>query len=326
MGIQTSNVDEIITNVMEVDSIMNWLRTHDSVKITADMFKYPTIPFNQVTFHIQSDYTYLTNINNYQTDHIGNATIEKISKGLFKEQGIKSFNETQLEKLKSDSFSGIKDMHEMLSRKTLNNMSKSEFATILKGTYRKSFRDTLIYFNVCENEPSDSTFRIYKYNIYTEARELVAEYRLGEILDIMYEGPTESTNSETTLYCLYFMGVIRYISLTEGFSKTKKIKYRKPLELTNKENKSISHKKKKNTVTIKKTIYTIVPPDKLPEEKYSLSSLGTYERHTGSWGVRGHWRHYKNGNKTWVKPHIRGQGIYESKIYKLDIPIIKTAN
>ena len=32
-----------------------------------------------------------------------------------------------------------------------------------------------------------------------------------------------------------------------------------------------------------------------------------YERHTDSFGVRGHYRTYKNGNTVWVRPYVKGE-------------------
>ena len=31
-----------------------------------------------------------------------------------------------------------------------------------------------------------------------------------------------------------------------------------------------------------------------------------YERHTESWGVRGHYRTYKSGKTVWVRPFVKG--------------------
>ena len=31
-----------------------------------------------------------------------------------------------------------------------------------------------------------------------------------------------------------------------------------------------------------------------------------YEKHTDSWGVRGHYRHYKSGKTVWVRPFVKG--------------------
>lgn len=42
-----------------------------------------------------------------------------------------------------------------------------------------------------------------------------------------------------------------------------------------------------------------------------------YTRHIGSWTVRGHYRRI-NGNLVWVKPHIKGQGELEQRVYGTD--------
>jgi hypothetical protein len=40
-----------------------------------------------------------------------------------------------------------------------------------------------------------------------------------------------------------------------------------------------------------------------------------YERHIESWTVRGHYRKTKTGEKIWIKDHVRGEGVLESRIY-----------
>lgn len=44
----------------------------------------------------------------------------------------------------------------------------------------------------------------------------------------------------------------------------------------------------------------------------------SYERHTGSWEVAGHWRHYKkSGKKVFVKGHKKGKGVKKGKDYTI---------
>lgn len=51
----------------------------------------------------------------------------------------------------------------------------------------------------------------------------------------------------------------------------------------------------------------------LTVRKYTVSEelLGElprrYERHTDSWGVRGHYRTYKSGKTVWVRPYVKGK-------------------
>jgi hypothetical protein len=42
-----------------------------------------------------------------------------------------------------------------------------------------------------------------------------------------------------------------------------------------------------------------------------------YTRKTESWNVRGHYRHYKNGKKVWIKPTVKGTGETSGNTYKL---------
>jgi hypothetical protein len=61
----------------------------------------------------------------------------------------------------------------------------------------------------------------------------------------------------------------------------------------------------------------------LKTKQYSFRNTKTtkteykYNRHKEVWSVRGHWRHYKDGRRVWIKPHNRGLGeIQEGKVYK----------
>lgn len=44
---------------------------------------------------------------------------------------------------------------------------------------------------------------------------------------------------------------------------------------------------------------------------------GTRAKPAGAFGVRGHYRHYKNGRIVWVKPYKKGSGKETNKTYKL---------
>lgn len=76
-------------------------------------------------------------------------------------------------------------------------------------------------------------------------------------------------------------------------------------------NRSINNQNK--IIKLKKTVYSIpngaryINPDKLPRK-----------RHTESWSVRGHQRKTKTGKTVWVKPYIKGNGVRQPKIYKLE--------
>lgn len=48
-----------------------------------------------------------------------------------------------------------------------------------------------------------------------------------------------------------------------------------------------------------------------------VTTPGTRARPVGAFGVRGHYRHYKNGRTVWVKPYTKGTGKEKGKTYKL---------
>ncbi len=44
---------------------------------------------------------------------------------------------------------------------------------------------------------------------------------------------------------------------------------------------------------------------------------GRFVRHAKSWGVRGHYRHYKSGKVVWVEQYVKGDGKKKDKSYKV---------
>lgn len=48
---------------------------------------------------------------------------------------------------------------------------------------------------------------------------------------------------------------------------------------------------------------------------YEPHATRDYHRHCEAWGVRGHYRHYKNGKVVYIKPHIKGSGIIKNTEY-----------
>lgn len=111
--------------------------------------------------------------------------------------------------------------------------------------------------------------------------------------------------------------ILTYIFLmSEKESDTGKIvSYDKTIKCIEHENKVTTMKKNhKNKLVRKVKIerkkeYTFNIPD--GDEKRA------YNRMCESWGVRGHWRHYKNGHKKWIAGYPKGEGRKEAKEYTL---------
>ncbi|WP_024834030.1 hypothetical protein [Ruminiclostridium josui] len=114
--------------------------------------------------------------------------------------------------------------------------------------------------------------------------------------------------------CTTISSVMTYL---EHF-KSEVIIRQQPISMTNTQRrKAIWHNKQNNVaklIKLQRTIYKIpdgarhTNPDKLPRQK-----------HTDSWGVRGHQRHLRDGKVVWVKPYTKGNGaVKKHKIYKID--------
>ncbi len=85
--------------------------------------------------------------------------------------------------------------------------------------------------------------------------------------------------------------------------------------IVKKSNKKGKHKNK----TIRKINLTNIRHVK----EYSNTNINTdkrnYERHTESWTVRGHYRHYKSGKVVWIEPSTRGTGKPQGKVYNINV-------
>ena len=74
---------------------------------------------------------------------------------------------------------------------------------------------------------------------------------------------------------------------------------------TEKEHKEIKHKSKKYKKKKSNNITYINHKTITIHKSSNRSSNVTYERHTSSWIQRGHWRHYKNGKRIWIKECVK---------------------
>lgn len=102
-----------------------------------------------------------------------------------------------------------------------------------------------------------------------------------------------------------------FIYMNEYKDETERLK--KKETIIRDQNKSNKKRKKQNVVKIGHVYIS----DFEDTKKEDLSIKRKIERVTEMWGVRGHWRQLKSGNRTWVKPHVKGNGEIENKTYKL---------
>lgn len=62
--------------------------------------------------------------------------------------------------------------------------------------------------------------------------------------------------------------------------------------------------------------------DKVVAHYESDGEPRTYERHTESWCVRGHYRHYKSGKVAFIPPHIKGAGKPKCAVFHVNGGVI----
>lgn len=102
--------------------------------------------------------------------------------------------------------------------------------------------------------------------------------------------------------------IMAYMQSNKEYVEVKEIeKLRKKQKKKNKDK-----RKNKNYITkIKTTVYKVNVANTEQQRKEK------YEKHIESWGVRGHFRTLKSGNKVWIKPYVKGEGKTNPKTYKM---------
>lgn len=103
-------------------------------------------------------------------------------------------------------------------------------------------------------------------------------------------------------YCMYYIERVREDPKYVDVHKERKTITKKPK----------GGKGKNRKVVLNKTIYRVTY-----DENFKGYESRTFERHTESWTVSGHPRHYKNGKVIFIKPYVKGQGDKTPKTYVL---------
>jgi hypothetical protein len=164
--------------------------------------------------------------------------------------------------------------------------------------------------NLSVNVEIDPTQQATKIQVVDSYNTSIFEFHTALNLPLPLVGKNifSKTPVSTAMGLLRMVGnIIDYITSPTVTVKAKKIREEKKLS-----NKKKGKKKKGSQKTyIYKTVYSI---DHISEDYHPKR---VYTRQTGSWKVRGFWRHYKNGKKVWIKEHIRGQGKENSKVMKI---------
>lgn len=164
--------------------------------------------------------------------------------------------------------------------------------------------------NLSVNVEIDPTQQATKIQVVDSYNTSIFECHTGLNLPL----PLIGKNIFSKTPVLTAMGLLRMVSNIIDYitSPTVTVKARKIREEKKPSNKKEGKKKRGSQKTyIYKTIYSI---DHISEDYHPKRA---YTRQTGSWNVRGFWRHYKNGKKVWIKEHTRGQGKENSKVMKI---------
>lgn len=133
---------------------------------------------------------------------------------------------------------------------------------------------------------------------WSENKEIL-EHQIGEYDKTMIE------DSVLVLSYLYMMSQV--------VDETNEITYDDSVTVESYENKVVTMKKVGKRTVRKVKLIT--------RKSLNLNVLQlnkkTYVRIVESWNVRGHWREYKNGNRTWVKGYVKGKGEKTAKEYTI---------
>lgn len=138
--------------------------------------------------------------------------------------------------------------------------------------------------------------------------ETKVEKFLEEIIQVIHENSIKEINEwDVNKDCVDIMPVMFFMQY--AVEKAMHREY-KEMPITNKKYKPIEERKKNK-----------------PKQEYKLFEvIRKYEKHINHnkhnitcerWDVKGHFRHYKNGKITYVKPYEKGKGIKKEKEYKL---------
>jgi hypothetical protein len=115
------------------------------------------------------------------------------------------------------------------------------------------------------------------------------------------------------------MNLYQTIMVYMASLSTEVIEKTETLPLTKHQQKQLEKRKEyipSNIVNVNKKIY-IIPNE--AKTKITKQERRAIQRRVESWNVRGHYRHIKKSDKTvWIKPHIKGHGSPQNKVYKIE--------
>lgn len=145
-------------------------------------------------------------------------------------------------------------------------------------------------------------------------------------IELFREGSEEAALHELQDNVWLIFGILAFMQTTKEEVKSTRVKREPSIKKSSNNNKKKTNKKKNNKTYIYNKVYklnknTLVGATrKAAEEEGIKDSKRTY--HVASWYVRGHWRHYKNGNDIWIEAQFRHpqkdvKEDKEKKIYKI---------
>ena len=178
----------------------------------------------------------------------------------------------------------------------------------------------------------NTSIYISNYVFSTKHKSLIhivdVQYNLTKMYksqSLEYKVLKDSVKDDETIYTIVATFISIFAHLTELINNReiiiKKIEPKKETDRSkNKKNKNNANNRKLNTAS-KRTINLLADnvryvtitskeniDDKIVKRKYN--------RQVESWTVRGHIRRYKSGKVVYIKPHIKGSGKKETKIYR----------
>jgi hypothetical protein len=204
-----------------------------------------------------------------------------------------------------------------------NNINKNELIIPLNDA-RIDFLDeglrvdyskenNIIHFKTYSTDKNVAIFE-FDYDLKTEEFENINTFAVNElskfrILNLISKDNTIGKLIYKFISIMYYM-VYKKADVVEVNKK----------ELKQSNKKKTKRNKKNNKVIINKTIYKFINTDSEPLN-HLLTNETTdkriYTQPNHSFGVKGHFRHYKNGKTVWVNEYIKGIGKKENKIYTL---------
>ena len=202
-----------------------------------------------------------------------------------------------------------KDYHHLFEWKDNNRHSVRNFNPVLtegvivvENNIKQYFRQEgiNIYFEVYFGE-------LYFFELFCQrlddGRTMLKEHHFNPVVLEEVPYPKQQAIQDAIALHATTMAYMEYHMENKTYIKKQAIRKGNTKSGANKKKKR-KDKQRKNVVKIKKTVYDV----KISQNTHTVKEPRKIERKAELWTVQGHWRHFKNGTKTYIESYKKGPG------------------